>query len=143
MLKSNAKSKYKRSLSRESGCMIQALNKTEETCVMTKAGRSAKRLLLAKCRFSALVVVWTLVVCAFTFVPGTTLFAEEALEKVRIGVLSKNGIENCLKQWGATADYLTAKIPEYAFSIDPLGFDEISPAIERGDVNFILANPAQ
>ena len=110
---------------------------------MTKAGNSAKRLLLAKLRFSALVVVWTLVVAAFTFGPATTLFAEKALEKVRIGVLAKNGFERCLKQWGPTADYLKAKVQGYAFSIVPLGFDGISPAIEHGDVNFILVNPAQ
>lgn len=111
---------------------------------MTKVGNSAKRLLLAKLCFSALVVIWTLVITAFTFVPAaTTLFAEEALEKVSIGVLAKNGVERCLKQWGPTADYLTAEVPGYAFSIVPLGFDEISPAIKHGDVNFILVNPAQ
>ena len=110
---------------------------------MTKAGNSAKRLLLAKFCFSALVVLWTLVVAAFTFGPATTLFAEDTLKKVRIGVLAKNGVERCLKQWGPTAEYLTVEVPGYAFSIVPLGFDEICQAIEHGDVNFILANPAQ
>ncbi|MBE9472904.1 MAG: phosphate/phosphite/phosphonate ABC transporter substrate-binding protein, partial [Chloroflexi bacterium] len=61
---------------------------------------------------------------------------------IRVGVLAKRGHERCLTQWGPTADYLSEQIPGYRFEILPLGFDEINPATERGEVDFILANPA-
>jgi ABC-type phosphate/phosphonate transport system substrate-binding protein len=59
---------------------------------------------------------------------------------VRIGVLAKRGAKMAQEKWGPTADYLTKKIPHLAFTILPLGYDEIYPAAERGNVDFILAN---
>ncbi len=66
----------------------------------------------------------------------------EAAESVKIGVLAKRGAEQCLKQWGPTADYLTENIDGVVFEIVPLGYDRISDAAERGEVDFVLANPA-
>ena len=66
--------------------------------------------------------------------------APESNPQIRIGVLAKRGNEQCLQQWGATADYLTRKIPDHSFAIIPLGFDEINMAAETDDVDFILAN---
>jgi len=67
---------------------------------------------------------------------------EGSEQRIRVGVLAKRGHERCLTQWGPTADYLSEQIPGHRFEILPLGFDEINPAIERGEVDFILANPA-
>ena len=67
---------------------------------------------------------------------------EGSEHRIRVGVLAKRGHERCLTQWGPTADYLSEQIPGYRFEILPLGFDEINPATERGEVDFILANPA-
>ncbi|MBN2560600.1 MAG: PhnD/SsuA/transferrin family substrate-binding protein [Phycisphaerae bacterium] len=61
---------------------------------------------------------------------------------VRIGVLANRGSERCLEQWGATAEYLTMRIPGYSFEIRPLGHDEVGRAVERGEIAFILANPS-
>jgi len=66
----------------------------------------------------------------------------EAGAVIRIGVLAKRGRQRCLAKWGPTADYLSSEIPGYRFEIVPLGFDEISPAVEAGEVEFILANSA-
>ncbi|RLC20097.1 MAG: hypothetical protein DRH56_10605, partial [Deltaproteobacteria bacterium] len=66
----------------------------------------------------------------------------EAAETIRIGVLAKRGAEHCLKKWGPTAEYLTRKIPGYSFTIVPLGFNEVYPAVEKEEVDFILANPS-
>ncbi len=66
----------------------------------------------------------------------------EAAETARIGVLAKRGAEQCLKEWGPTADYLGDRIDGVVFEIVPLGYDRIEPAAERGEVDFILANPA-
>jgi len=63
-------------------------------------------------------------------------------EIVKIGVLAKCGAEKCLEKWEPTADYLTENIPGYSFEIKPLKHDEINEVVEKGEVDFILANPA-
>jgi len=68
--------------------------------------------------------------------------AQEAGEPVRIGVLAKRSPERCLEKWSPTADYLTSRIPGHSFEVTPLTFDEVYPAVERGQVDFILVNPA-
>ena len=61
-------------------------------------------------------------------------------DKVKIGVLAKRGTERCLQKWSPTAEYLTAKIPGKTFKIVPLDHEQIYPSVEKGEVNFILAN---
>jgi len=61
---------------------------------------------------------------------------------VRIGVLAIRGPEQCLKRWSPTAKYLTGQIPGYRFMIVPLDHDEVGPAVGRGEIAFLLANPA-
>lgn len=59
-----------------------------------------------------------------------------------IGVLAHRGAEKVRTTWQATAEYLQATIPEYRFSIRPVDFDGVLPAIERGELHFIIVNPA-
>jgi len=66
----------------------------------------------------------------------------QAREPVTIGVLSHRGEEASLRLWGRTADYLSDHLPAYRFSIRPLRFDEIDQAVAKGEVDFILVNPA-
>jgi diguanylate cyclase (GGDEF)-like protein/PAS domain S-box-containing protein len=61
---------------------------------------------------------------------------------VHIGVLAKRGVVVAEKSWGATADYLSRKIPGYHFQVVPLGFDDIIPAVEMQQIDFVLANPS-
>ncbi len=61
---------------------------------------------------------------------------------IRIGVLAKRGAERCLAKWGPTAKYLTEAIPEYSFEIVPLTCEQTFPAVEKGEVDFVLANSA-
>ncbi len=61
--------------------------------------------------------------------------------EVRIGVLANVGGAKCLELWSPTAAYLSKVIPDHHFVIVPLGFDEIEPAVGRGEVHFVLANP--
>ncbi|MFH0782636.1 MAG: response regulator [Pseudomonadota bacterium] len=67
-----------------------------------------------------------------------TAQAEEA--QIRIGVLATRGTEQCLKTWGATADYLTDHIPGKTFVIVPLTHDQIAASVDRGEIAFILTN---
>lgn len=60
---------------------------------------------------------------------------------VRIGVLAPRGKEEALKSWTPTAQYLSREIPGNNFVIVPLNNDDIGPAVEYRDVEFILTNP--
>ncbi len=58
----------------------------------------------------------------------------------RIGVLAKRGDDAVFKQWQATADYLTAKVPGYSFEIVPLDFEETYQAVKEESIDFVIAN---
>ncbi|MCK4302693.1 MAG: response regulator [Candidatus Eisenbacteria sp.] len=73
---------------------------------------------------------------------GGISWAQEVSQPFTIGVLAKRGPEKCLEKWGPTAEYLTSEIPDCSFMIVPLGFDDVCPATERNEIDFVLANPA-
>jgi PAS domain S-box-containing protein len=68
--------------------------------------------------------------------------ATERPASINIGVLARRGFDECMREWSPTADYLTGRIPGFSFKIVPLAFKEISSAIERRQVDFIIANPS-
>ncbi len=73
---------------------------------------------------------------------GTVPLPEPAAGKPRgrIGVLAYRGPQEVFRMWGPTADHLNRSLPAYPFSVVPLDFRQIGPAVERGEVDFILAN---
>ncbi|MCP4639821.1 MAG: response regulator [bacterium] len=77
--------------------------------------------------------VWPIVIALAGFSAG-------AQQPVKIGVLAKRGVENCLTQWGPTAEYLSARIPDRRFEVIPLDFEQIHSTVSSGAVDFILAN---
>jgi len=60
---------------------------------------------------------------------------------VKIGVLSHRGDKITVETWSPTAKYLSSAISDYRFEIVPLDFDDVNPAVERGEVDFVLVNP--
>ncbi len=58
----------------------------------------------------------------------------------KIGVLAKRGIGKAMLKWGPTADYMNEKLQGDTFSIIPLDFEEVFPAIENKEVDFFLVN---
>ena len=74
-------------------------------------------------------------------IPQITTFSESAQE-IKIGVLAKRGVEHTLKKWSATADYLNVVLPGHHFEIIPLDFEDIHIAVQKLQIDFILANPA-
>ncbi len=82
---------------------------------------------------------WAVLTVLFFYVlVHSTAFTQEM--QVKIGVLAKRGNEICLKRWGPTAKYLSAKIPGKTFVIVPIDFEQIYSFVEYGKVDFILAN---
>lgn len=63
-------------------------------------------------------------------------------QEIRIGVLSHRGDTATAINWGATADYLSQRLPGYDFVILPLDFDEIEPRVMDASIDFILVNPS-
>jgi signal transduction histidine kinase/DNA-binding response OmpR family regulator/HPt (histidine-containing phosphotransfer) domain-containing protein len=61
---------------------------------------------------------------------------------VKIGVLAKRGVAQCLKEWAPTADYLSSQIPGYHFVIVPLSHAAVEASVRDRKVDFILANSA-
>ena len=61
---------------------------------------------------------------------------------VTIGILAKSGEDIAVERWSATADYLTTTLPDYHFTIVPLGFKDIHETVQQGRVDFVLTNPA-
>ncbi len=59
-----------------------------------------------------------------------------------IGVLASEGKDKCMEMWKPTADYLSERITSCAFSITPLGYDEIEAAVRDRNVDFVVCNPA-
>ncbi|CAK0767989.1 hypothetical protein WCLP8_4180009 [uncultured Gammaproteobacteria bacterium] len=62
---------------------------------------------------------------------------------LRLGVLASSDSNEVLAHWQPLADYLGRIIPGRPFSVVPVGFVEISGVVERGAVDFVIANAAQ
>ena len=84
-----------------------------------------------------------LIAILFLLLAAGISFAKDANEdddKVKIGVLAIRGAELCIKKWSPTAEYLTSKIPGKTFVIIPIEHEHIYSSVEKGNVDFILAN---
>ncbi len=59
----------------------------------------------------------------------STASAADGQREVRIGVLSHGGDAHTRDHWAPTADYLTLQVPGHRFSVVPLDFDAVEPAV--------------
>ena len=60
-------------------------------------------------------------------------------KSVRIGVQAHR--EESLQLWSPTAEYLSRAVSGHRFTMVPLDNRTFSPAVERGEVDFVLTNP--
>ena len=67
-------------------------------------------------------------------------WAEDA--PLKIGVLAIRGSQQYLNSWSPTAEYLTRQVAGRRFIIVPLTHDQIYSSVQKGEVDFILANSA-
>ncbi len=63
-------------------------------------------------------------------------------QEIRIGVLALRGRAAASSDWDATGTYLTQQIAGYRFVIQPLDFDEVEPSVAKGELDFVIVNPA-
>ncbi|MFH0953140.1 MAG: PhnD/SsuA/transferrin family substrate-binding protein [Verrucomicrobiota bacterium] len=71
---------------------------------------------------------------------GTQAFGARCL--TRIGVWSIPGDEHTAQQWVETAQYLSAKISNCAFSVVPLTREQLLEKVQRNALDFVIAGPA-
>ena len=80
----------------------------------------------------------------FLFLCTLPIFLLAATEvragEYKIGVLANNGAAKAMKKWGATAAYLSEAVPGESFTIVPLDFEEVFPAVKDHKVDFFLVN---
>jgi len=62
---------------------------------------------------------------------------------INIAVMAFRGVGKTYKMWQPTADYLSQQIPGYQFTIVPVSNDNIDAAVQSGNVDFVLTNPAR
>jgi len=74
----------------------------------------------------------------FSWMVASVILADD--DQVKIGVLAIRGHALCMQKWSPTAEYLTSKIPGKTFVIKLLDYDQIYSSVEKGEVDFILAN---
>ncbi|MFW6191036.1 MAG: phosphate/phosphite/phosphonate ABC transporter substrate-binding protein, partial [Thiohalospira sp.] len=84
-----------------------------------------------------------LILLVAVLAPGavTAKTEEEAGDTVTIGVLAKRGPEAARELWQPTADYLDDRFPDRRVELEPLGFEALWEAVEKGEVDFVIANP--
>ena len=88
------------------------------------------------------IVLW-MIVCLWV---GLAIAEENDLydpsKEIKIGVLALRGADKAISMWGQTADYLSAAIDGYRFTISPLSNDSMIDAVRSHQVDFVLSNPA-
>lgn len=77
---------------------------------------------------------------AIVFCIATGFHSEVNAGEFKVGVLAKNGATKAMAQWGPLGEYLTKSIPGDSFTIVPLDFDAVMPAVEAGKVDYFLVN---
>lgn len=83
------------------------------------------------------IIWWSLAL--FVSTPALLRAEVTASRDIKIGVLAIR--QDSLQRWTPTADYLTKNIPGYSFRIIPLNSKDVSPTVERGEVDFVITNP--
>lgn len=92
--------------------------------------------------FMSIVISRLIIALIFILTVSGIIWADDIQVKIGIGVLANRGAEKCIEQWEPTAEYLNAEISEYSFKIVPLPYKKVFPAVESGEVDFILINPS-
>ena len=82
-------------------------------------------------------------VLAIAMVFGEALWAADARQPARIGVLAYRGADHVRRSWTLTADYLSRSVPGYRFEITPLPLGALQEATEKGEIDYVLTNSGQ
>jgi len=86
-------------------------------------------------RYAVLVVVSLVTLLSFS--------PAGAAKDVVIALRVIRGVEQGLKQWQATVDYLNARIVGHTFKLAPfVDLTELSVAAKRGEFDFVITNPS-
>jgi two-component system sensor histidine kinase TtrS len=62
-------------------------------------------------------------------------------QQVSVGVLAHRGVDSAIEMWSPTINYLSEQIRGTEFRLLPLDLHEMSAALARDELDFILTNP--
>jgi len=74
-------------------------------------------------------------------VAAPPVHGQAADSEVYVGVLAHRGVENAVRLWTPTVDYLASRISGYDFRLLPLDLAGMDAALAQGQADFILTNP--
>lgn len=77
---------------------------------------------------------------AIFFIAVASLGDSAIADDFKIGVLAKNGATKAMAKWGPLGSYLSEAVPGDNFTVIPLDFDAVMPAIENAEVDYFLVN---
>ncbi len=70
------------------------------------------------------------------------VYCSNEINKIKIGVLAKQGTDIALQKWEPTVTYLNDRFEDYEFTLVPMDFDEIPLLIDHKLVDFAIVNSA-
>lgn len=74
------------------------------------------------------------------FIAATSLCDSAFAGDFKIGVLAKNGASKAMATWGPLGTYLSETVSGDKFTVVPLDFEAVMPAIENAEVDYFLVN---
>ncbi len=66
----------------------------------------------------------------------------QAIDTVKIGILSYRPKEQTLSQWSPLVDDINQTLQDYHFTIEAYDFDELETAVAARQIQFVLTNPS-
>ncbi|MFH0736739.1 MAG: PAS domain S-box protein [bacterium] len=73
---------------------------------------------------------------------GLNVFAFDSKKVLVIGVVASRGESKCVEQWQPTVDYLDLLLDDYKIILKPLLYSNVEEIVNKGEIDFILCNPA-
>ncbi len=79
-------------------------------------------------------------VCLWLLVFASPIKAWHHHDEITIGVLAFRGMDEAVRMWSPTAEYLESQLPGVQFRILPLTNDTIEEAVASGEADFVITN---
>ncbi len=63
-------------------------------------------------------------------------------DSISVGVLNERVADSDIRFWTSTVNYLSKQIPEHQFNIKPMGYECLTNAINKNQLQFLITSPA-
>ena len=116
---------------------------------MSSPQNSMNSIILKCSKFTTILYKTILILVIFFIFNRTNVFAlaeqnriPGTIKVVKIAIRAHSGVEEAIKKWSATIDYLNHSVDGYTFQMVPLiTFEEMRSVVKNNEVEFVLTNP--